>query len=493
MQLSFDHDVFISYAHIDNRALTEGQTGWIDQFHFALERRLSQLLGAESKLWRDPKLRGNDYFDDEITKKFPGTALLVSVISPRYIRSDSCLNELQAFCRAVQNTGGVRIENKSRLFKVVKTHVSREEHPRDLRELLGYEFYSIDANGRPREYMIDPRHETYTQFHLKLDDLAYDIRDMLRFLHSEQTPYNLSKPTTEAGPLYLAETTFDLQQERDQIRREFKPRGTSVLPDRQLPLTADSFKAAVEASLGQSNLSVHLIGENYGVIPEGEERSTVYLQNEIAAAVARVRPLKRIIWLPPDLQMKDPRQRTFVNEVRSQVANQAGVELIETSLEELKAVVINNLQPNRGKTTEPIERPGPITLYLIYDQRDADAVQPLSDYLFGLKYEVIPSLFEGEHNQLLQYHKDNLINADAAIIYYGRGSEFWARTKLNDLDKAFGYGRTKNWITRAVYVAGPSTSEKERFNTLKAVRIKNFTSFTPDLIEPFLQELRKPS
>jgi hypothetical protein len=39
------NDVFISYAHIDNESLTEGQQGWISQFHHTLEVRLRQLMG----------------------------------------------------------------------------------------------------------------------------------------------------------------------------------------------------------------------------------------------------------------------------------------------------------------------------------------------------------------------------------------------------------------------------------------------------------------
>ena len=39
------NDVFISYAHIDDQALTEGQKGWITQFHCILEVRLGQALG----------------------------------------------------------------------------------------------------------------------------------------------------------------------------------------------------------------------------------------------------------------------------------------------------------------------------------------------------------------------------------------------------------------------------------------------------------------
>ena len=115
--MSFENDIFISYAHIDNEPLTKGQEGWISDFHRALEKRLAQLRGEKPKIWRDLKLQGNDYFGDTIVEQFPKVALLVSVLSPRYVQSDWCVKELREFYRAAERTGGVRVADKSRIFR----------------------------------------------------------------------------------------------------------------------------------------------------------------------------------------------------------------------------------------------------------------------------------------------------------------------------------------------------------------------------------------
>ncbi|HEX6495551.1 MAG TPA: hypothetical protein VF018_08715, partial [Acidobacteriaceae bacterium] len=60
--MTFEYDVFISYAHLDNQELLEGQKGWVANFHRALEIRVGQYLGAQPSIWRDPKLQGNDVF-----------------------------------------------------------------------------------------------------------------------------------------------------------------------------------------------------------------------------------------------------------------------------------------------------------------------------------------------------------------------------------------------------------------------------------------------
>ena len=90
------NDIFISYAHLDDKPLTEGQKGWITKFHRILEVRLGQLLGEEPTIWRDPKLSGNDVFDQSIVGEFKKARVMLSIMTPRYVKSDWCVRELQA-------------------------------------------------------------------------------------------------------------------------------------------------------------------------------------------------------------------------------------------------------------------------------------------------------------------------------------------------------------------------------------------------------------
>src|SRR5262245_60108964 len=115
-----EKDIFISYAHLDNETLTEEQKGWVTTFHHALEKRLGQLLAHLPNIWRDEKLQGNDYFGEEIVDQFQKLRVLVSILSPRYVESDWCRKELRTFYDVAQKFHGVRLGNKSRIFKVIK-------------------------------------------------------------------------------------------------------------------------------------------------------------------------------------------------------------------------------------------------------------------------------------------------------------------------------------------------------------------------------------
>src|SRR5262245_16175794 len=119
--------------------------------------------------------------------------------------------------------------NKSRIFKVVKTPVPREQHPAEIRELLGYDFFREDpANRRFHEFVKGFGREVEPEYWTKLEDLACDIRQLLDILKTQSTGSGLLAPSS-GMTVYLAETTSDLSAERDQIRRDLQARGHTVL------------------------------------------------------------------------------------------------------------------------------------------------------------------------------------------------------------------------------------------------------------------------
>ena len=74
--MAYEGDAFISYAHLDNRVLSDGQTGWVASFQRALETRVAQLAGREAHVWWDPELRGNEDFSKILIDRLRKVAAL---------------------------------------------------------------------------------------------------------------------------------------------------------------------------------------------------------------------------------------------------------------------------------------------------------------------------------------------------------------------------------------------------------------------------------
>lgn len=487
----FEHDFLISYAHLDDEALVEGEPGWVSRLHRLLEIRVGQLMGEKPKIWRDPKLQGNDYFADTILERLPKIGALVSVLSPRYVQSEWCTRELKEFCRASEKAGGIRVADKARIFKVVKTPVPPERYPEEIQPLLGYEFYVVDPqSGRPRELFQAYGPDAERAFLTKLDDLAYDISRLLELL---KTNGDAVKPQESKGTVYLAETSFDLRDEREAIKRELVRNGYQVLPDQPLPLVVSDFNDVVRGQLARATLSVHLIGHNYGVVPDGASRSLVALQQELAAERSAAGGLARLIWMPPDLAVEDERQRELVEYLQTSPAVHASAELLQIPLEDLKATVHLKLTPpapakSGGEAKKGGQRPTHV--YLICDQQDLEASRPLEDFLFNQGFEVTLPLFDEDEAQARMDHEESLCSCDAVLLYYGEAGEPWLRRKLRELQKSAGLGREKPLLARGIYVAAPLTPQKERLRTLEATVLRELDAgFSAAALDPFLAEI----
>lgn len=487
-KVNFENDIFISYAHIDNQSFSDGQVGWISDFHQFLEIRLTQLRGEKTRILRDLKLQGNDCINERIVSQFPTITVLVSVVSPRYVKSTYCIQEIQEFCNCANKTGGIRVAgNKSRVFKVIKTPVLSEQQPQELQTLLGYKFYEIDQEGRPREFNKIFGSNWERKYWAKLEDLAYDISQLLENFQQKQVEeVSLStikpiKPT--ATTIYLAETTSDLNEARDKVRRELQQRGYIVLPGRALPLNPE-FSEVVGNNLEDCKLSIHLVGKHYGIIPEGLEKSMVELQYSLAKEHKQHNSeFSYLVWIPNELKASESRQFEFIECLQDES------ELLQTTLEDLKTIIQDKLNPSQKSSEPRIIEDGITQVYLICDRRDLENIGPVEEYLWSQEWEVIPSMFEGDEAEVRQYHQESLRDCDAVLIYYGEGNELWLRTKLRELQKAAGYGRSKPMLAKAVYVAEPSTQQKQRFRTRQATVIKNFEEFSPNSLEQFRVKL----
>jgi hypothetical protein len=483
---AFEQDIFLSYRQSDNQG--DGSGGWVSRFHESLRIRLTEMMGYEPRIWRDNRLQGGEYFADEIKDQLAKTKVLVAILSPGYIKSPWCVGELREFCRQAEHGRGLRVGNKSRLVKVVKTILPRDQHPPQLQGLLGYELYSNeDASGLHREYgqgANEYEHERYTG---KLEEIASYLKQLIELLDTSESPESVRT-------VYVAETTSDLQHARDNIVAELQARKFTVLPKRGGTFLRNikDYRDSVRDDLRKSRLSVHIVGAYYGTILEGGDKSIVDLQNELAAELSDEARITRLVWIAPNLVPQEKRQTDFLDYLRSSPDAQRGAQLFERSFEELKTRILQII------TGAPAELPDDdlINVYLMCHELDSDTVTAVANYLFDKKYEVILPPNDTGGGRVLRLHKQALLHCDATLIYYGNADEFWFCSKQLDLIKARGWGRKSPMLCKAIFITDPQTPHKRRLLTLAAVPLPPFfKGIPPESLEvslrPFVDAIEK--
>jgi hypothetical protein len=491
-------DVVITYSNLDDQPLTSGRPGWISRLHQNLQVRVAQLSGKQVAVVKHSDRSASAEVETEVLKQIPSAKTVVSVLSPPFAHSNGCRRIVESFWKSASDAGRLEVEHRSRLLSVVKTPVEASELPAGLRALYAglvpYEFFERDPqSGRLREFDEAFGNVALQRFHERVYDVAYDISQVLKYLGD--AAHTSEKRTANPKTIFLAATTSDLEPQRDQLRRELIELGHTVVPRQPLPLVASELVAAVQSCLREADIAIHFVGEHFGLVPEATELSVVALQNQVAARFCDNSSLKRLIWIPRGLQARDERQTSFIRQLQSDPRAITGAELIADTLENLKVLLRTRWEREQaGRDGLPQQRAagGTPRVYLICDQQDEAALEPLEDFFYAEGIEVSLPGFEAEETEVQQIHIQNLRDCDAALIYYGAAGMHWVDFKLRDLQKAAGYRDSRPIPVSAVYVAPPFNHRKERFKSLSTEVIRQADGpFAPEALRDFVAAVRR--
>lgn len=512
----FQHDIFISYAHVDNEPLFEEEDGWISSFHRELSVVLARKLGRRdsASIWRDLKVQGNDEFDDTIDAAFRNSAVAVFVVSPGFIASEWCCRELTQFCSELDAELDERLEGKSRVLKVLLSHVPYEEMPEPVRQLLnkttGYAFYHLDPlSGREEAFRRTKEQDEDRRYWSTLDDLARNLADLLKTMRSlggteedgeeeETEPARVSAassaPAAAAPAVYLAEVTDDLEPDREDLRRTLVQRGITVLPDQPLSTDSAELIEEVRAGLGTAALSIHLLGSFYGKRPAGETRSSTHVQLDLAAeeALERAgseRELPRFIWIPRSLDVASLReeQRNLLRAVEEEPDSASPAAVLKVGLEELKETVIEKLEELFPPPPEPLvaETPGAV-IYLSCQPEDDPEADAICDLLRAAHHDVVLPIRHGDAAELDRHYRTNLQYCDALLVLYASSPLHWVREEILKVRRLLAGRRD---FVMSIYDGPPEDKEEVGLAFQNLLLIECRDGRRAERLQPFLARL----
>jgi TIR domain len=470
-------EIFISYAHADNdhpryeSREWEHARGWVECFYDALTKRLRQLRGRETLVWRDQsgRIKGASALTDTIKDGLRTCPVLITVVSPAYLASGWCADELRFFREAAAERGGLRVGNLLRVVKINKLPVFGDSflsRDPDLADATGYAFYR-SVGGNPLEF--DPPHgsELGQPFLNEINTLAADIVELL----------DGPRVAPSGVTVFLAETSADVEDLRGKLRTELVQFGHAVLPSAASSHDI-SDSAQVGDHLARARLSIHVLGRQYAAIPEGRETSTAELQYDLAGEQLRRSDFTRLTWLPPGVEPADARQAAFVERVRS-----FDSQFVTAPLEDVKTQIKDALRP-KPIGSEQRRAPSDVKIvYLIFEPPDEEHAELVRKWLDGQGFEVLKPTRSGS----LKAHRINLRDSDGVLIYYGQTDDDWLTVKLHDLRKTFGQGRDRRRPLRgAVYLADPEEPDKAKFSSHIVDVIPGFGRFRPETLRGFI-------
>ena len=483
--------IFISYGHFDD----EPSPGWVTAFSKQLEIRLKQYIGEEAfVLWADTQLPGNANNWGRIEQKLSTAQVLVSIVSKRYVRSTSCWHEVDRYYS--QWREGLWVDqDTARVFKVVKLPITRDEVPPEVSDELksifidklnGFQFYKIiNEKGAFRELDAELDRKEYLD---QLSDLTFDLANFVKRLSSgADEPKRL---------VYVADTTPDLAEFRDGIRRDLRERGFAVLPQRPIEWNSLDYAARVLEDVNRCDLSVHILGSRRGIVPDDTTQlglGSVQLDVALTSPSLKHPP---IVWVPADVavdRIAAGEHRDYLDKLLKGGFARRGVDVLRGDHDELKTVIQDALTPRpspqlpAASGAVEMERP---KVYVIFHDADADAAGEILAYLTAQGFDTFTPISDGDDAARLKYHRELLGICDGVLLYQGKAPDSWFKPKDLDLLKSPGYAPART-IARAEYLGPPETVPKKILNRGNMQVIKTFATLDLVALAPFVQDVVK--
>ena len=484
--------IVILHASADNYSDDNYQKGWAA----SLQHFLLIILG---QMTNDPvEVVLKDERDDHSRETYTDRSILLPVFSKAFLERDTLVTGLKTYLSVRRTDGGLLEGDRALIFKLFRYPVDIVQWLPEIKNFPDYNFYQTDLRSKEiRQYDRFFDNDLERNFWMKMVDLAYDIYQLLQEMGQNANQSNDLKGLGRA--VYLAETGDDLIHQRDMIKRELIRHGYKVFPEHTLPLESEQLKNVMYRDLAFCEFVIHMIGEDYGKLLEDGDRSVVDQQNVIVTeythAAQKENPLHKLIWLKPEQEHLTERQKIFIENLRSDAESLENAEVVQISIQELKNLIRYELAEafekqganlsGRGGSHVDVE-----TVYLIYDQTDAPKCRDLAETLKTLGINVIFSDFEGDIIALRNIHQEKLVECDASIIYMGDSKQEWMQTKLLDILKSPGFGRTKPMKATAVVLDEDQQVTTPLITTSKALLLRKNGVGYQELLEPFLTKLK---
>lgn len=380
----FEHDVFISYAHGDDR-------DWINRLVDRLEPALTQRLGIKTRIWvDDAELRKSRDFAREIPDSVRSSAVFLFLPSPTYIRSRYCIDQE---CRIFEAT----IAGKRARFAAASFANDLFALRCPLLPVDGNEHWSLFPGLTDIAFCDESGTFAFggPEFETSFGRLLGELVGLLKRMRNHSTSVFVYPP--HPGP--------DLQDVHTTLVAELAAHSYRVLPDRTVNL-ADQLREA--------SLSVFLLGQDY------DEAA-----GELADIAAGQAGKPWVVWCSADVEKAAAEQVGFAAYVE-QLDSAAKTYLNPGILPaKLKEEVLGLLRPDPRALPETQGKP---RVYLVYNARDLVEKKNAALISYHFRKEI-----HFEHPNDPAQHTLRLSHSDGVLLIWGNAGEDWCSREFLEI------------------------------------------------------------
>lgn len=464
----FEHDIYISYRSNDNK-----YDGWVTEFMAKLERELSATLKDKLSIWFEKDPETSD------SQKQIKSLIFIPIVSQTYCDTSSAVwkAEFKGFQAASRNDDigpMVRLASGNTASRVipVKIHDIDADDVKLLESELEGGMRSIDfiyredGINRPLRPLDDEKNAAPNRplYRNQINKLANAIKDIVNGIKQKYRQPDTSPPAEiplsarqivpnvmatsvsaaikvqvidrQRPNIYLAWTSTDLKENREEMAIILNKAGFNVLPSTDCPADDDTFKMRAEEEMKKCICSLHILSGEFGRRFESDEDMSFPQYQFLQAKKMIDTPdldFNVFVWQDPDNSRNiKPSQQNFIKYIRNNITrnmmfsnSQGPMQLVDDIR---VAMMKQDAKVYDSKDTE---------IFFIFNQQDEQDAQAIVDRL-SLEYpvETMNILPDGE-DSYREMSSQQIPKSKLAVVYFKYAAD-WALPFIKQIWKQVG-------------------------------------------------------
>lgn len=495
----YDYDIHISYRFNDNK-----YDGWVSEFVEKLNQELGATLKDRLTIFFDksPEDRREGYSEPKIK-----SLIFIPIVSQTYCDTNSPVwkNEFSVFQNEIKSDiigSNIKLPTGNMVSRVipVKIHEIDTDDVKLLESELSGTMRSIDfvyreeGVNRPLRPIDDEKNANPSRpmYRNQINKLANAIKEIISGIKfnqngssTEPSSFQLTARqiiphviATSVSPtikvqvidrqrpnIYLAWTSGDLKEKREEMAIILQKAGFNVLPAVDCPADDGTFKQKTAEELQKCVCSLHMLSGEFGRRFESDEEVS-FPQHQFMEAKNKIgstgSDFNVFVWLSPNSESSvKPSQQNFIKYIRNNITrnmmfsnSQGPMQLVD----DMRVVMMKqDVKVYDSKDTD---------IYFIFNQQDEQEARVIIDELsLELPVETLNILPEGE-DSYREMSSQQIPKSKLAVVYFKYAAD-WALPFIKQIWKQVGGASSPT----PMFLVGESEPQTNLARNFRAPRV----------------------
>jgi class 3 adenylate cyclase len=472
----YEYDIFVSYRHNDNK-----YDGWVTEFVEKLQQELDATLKDKVSIYFDKNphegLQDTHHVDQSIHTKIK-SLILIPIISQTYCDTSSFAwkQEFVVFKNHAENDPlgrMIKLSNGNFASRIlpIKIHDIDVDDVKLLESQLSGALRSIDfiyrdaGVNRPLRPVDDEIGSGVSKvlYRNQINKLANAIKEIIQGIKQKErgepavvshqditarqiipTTFTTSLPSAikvqvidrERPNIYLAWTSSDLKEQREELAIVLQKAGFNVLPSTDCPADDETFKNKVAEELARCTCSLHMLSGEFGRRFEADDEIS-FPQHQFQEAKKKIDSadgeFNSFIWLHPEYSaVIKPAQQNFIKYIRNNITRNMMFSNSQGSMQ-----LVDDIRVVMMKQDVTVYDSKDTDIFFIFNQQDEQEAKIITDRL-SLEYpvEIMNILPDGE-DQYREISSQQIPKSKLAVVYFKYAAD-WALPFIKQIWKQVG-------------------------------------------------------